>query len=93
MPVLPELLSMIVLPGRSARALASSTMRSAARALTDPPGLNHSALAKGSTPGATPWRMGKRAQVQQRRGADLRQDVGSNGFLFDKRDRVFIVSL
>src|SRR5262249_38602576 len=50
-PVLPEVGSMIVPPGRSApEASAASTMRSAIRSFTDPPGLKYSTLA--STAGA-----------------------------------------
>jgi hypothetical protein len=54
-PVLPEVGSMIVPPGRSApEASAASTMRSAMRSFTDPPGLKYSTLA--STAGApAPW--------------------------------------
>ena len=45
MPVFPAVPSTIVPPGRSApRATASSTMLSAARSLTDPPGFMNSAL-------------------------------------------------
>jgi hypothetical protein len=49
--VLPDVGSMIVPPGRSApEASAASTMRSAIRSFTDPPGLKYSTLA--STAGA-----------------------------------------
>src|SRR5215831_11865305 len=52
-PVLPEVGSMIVPPGRNCPdASAASTMRSAIRSLTDPPGLKYSTLAR--TWGATP---------------------------------------
>ena len=46
MPVLPEVASTMVMPGRSApERTASRTMRSAGRSLTDPPGLLPSTLA------------------------------------------------
>src|SRR5579859_2351437 len=49
-PVLPEVGSLIVPPGRSTTdASAASTMRSAIRSFTEPPGLKYSTLA--STPG------------------------------------------
>ena len=52
-PVLPDVGSMIVPPGGSAPdASAASTMRSAIRSLTDPPGLKYSTLA--STAGRWP---------------------------------------
>src|SRR6266568_1633094 len=52
-PVFPDVGSMIVPPGRSApEASAASTIRSAIRSLTDPPGLMYSTLA--STAGASP---------------------------------------
>src|SRR4051794_13563633 len=57
MPVLPELLSIKILSGVSCPLRsASSTMRNAARALTDPLGLYHSALAYTPTCGDTPQR-------------------------------------
>src|SRR5579862_316098 len=58
MPVLPEVESRMVLPGTSApRASPSSTILSAGRSLTDPPGLNPSSLPKMRTPGASPSRI------------------------------------
>jgi hypothetical protein len=54
MPVLPEVASTIVSPGRS-RPLASPSaiIRAAARSFTEPPGFCHSALAYSSTPGVS----------------------------------------
>ena len=47
MPVLPEVGSTIVPPGRSAPdASAASIMRTAMRSLTEPPGLKYSTLAR-----------------------------------------------
>src|SRR5579885_304817 len=52
MPVLPEVESMITLPGRSSpRSSPTSTILRTARSLTEPPGLNVSSLAKMRTPG------------------------------------------
>ena len=52
-PVFPEVGSTMVPPGRSApEASAASTIRSAIRSLTEPPGLKYSTLA--STAGACP---------------------------------------
>ena len=63
---------MMVPPGRSApEASAASTMRSAIRSFTDPPGLKYSTLA--STAGALralAQRLGHRAQPEQRGVAD-----------------------
>src|SRR5437868_12559421 len=57
MPVLPDVESRIVFPGTSApRASPSSTILSAGRSLTEPPGLNPSSLPKMRTPGASPSR-------------------------------------
>src|SRR5450631_323466 len=50
MPVLPLVESSRIFPGASLpNRRASATMRAAARSLTDPPGLYHSALPKSST--------------------------------------------
>src|ERR1700686_2141598 len=58
MPVLPEVESMIVFPCTSEpRRSPSSIIHSAARSLTDPPGLNHSALAYTSTRGKSRSKM------------------------------------
>src|SRR5437764_13932342 len=58
MPVLPDVESRIVFPGTSApRASPSSTILSAGRSLTEPPGLNPSSLPKIRTPGASPSRI------------------------------------
>src|SRR5215469_15265112 len=57
-PVLPEVGSMIVPPGRSCPdASAAATMRSAIRSLTDPPGLKYSTLARtwGAVPPPSSW--------------------------------------
>ena len=52
MPVLPLVASSRILPGPSwPRRRASATMLAAARSLTDPPGLYHSALPRSATPG------------------------------------------
>src|SRR5580658_4780642 len=52
MPVLPLVASSRIWPGPSCpRRRASATMLAAARSLTDPPGLYHSALPKRAMPG------------------------------------------
>ena len=70
MPVLPEVESRMVLPGRNsplARPLA--TILRAGRSLTEPPGLKPSSLAKIRTPGrSSPAR--QLGDLQQRRVAD-----------------------
>src|SRR6266571_5907887 len=54
MPVLPEVASRMVPPGRSAPVRsAARTIASAARSLTEPPGFSHSALPRTSTPAGT----------------------------------------
>src|SRR5690242_4975449 len=54
MPVLPEVASSSVRPDSRPRRSASATIPHAARSLTEPPGLNHSALPRTSTPSGTP---------------------------------------
>src|ERR1700686_2337315 len=62
MPVLPEVESMIVFPCTSEpRRSPSSIIHSAARSLTDPPGLNHSAFAYTSTRGKSLSKMRTRS--------------------------------
>src|SRR3990172_4111545 len=57
MPVLPEVESMMTLPGRSRpHWMPSWIMRSAGRSFTEPPGLKPSSFANIRTPGATPSR-------------------------------------
>src|SRR4051794_32275922 len=61
MPVFPEVASNMVLPGTSSpRRSPSRSICSAARSFTEPPGLNHSALAYISTAGFTPYFSGSR---------------------------------
>ena len=68
-PVLPEVGSTIVPPGWSSpEASAASTIRSAMRSLTDPPGLKYSTLASTAGAGAGPAELlGHPPQPQQRR--------------------------
>ena len=66
-PVLPEVGSTIVPPGRSAPdASAASTIRSAMRSLTDPPGLKYSTLASTSARRRRGQLAGHLAQPDQR---------------------------
>src|SRR5579859_1140686 len=52
MPVLPLVASRSIFPGRKwPRRRASETILAAARSLTDPPGLHHSALPRSAMPG------------------------------------------